>query len=185
MATFISLLRGINVSGQKLIKMEALRLLYENSGFQNVTTYLQSGNVIFSGKEIDTNELEQKISRQIEKEFGFDVSVIVLSLDNLKRILDNNPFIKEINKDQAFLYVTFLSSKPDHYDPEIIENKIQNEEEISFSDNAVFLYCPNGYGRTKLTNNFLEARLHVSATTRNWKTTGELLKIAEQTIQLI
>jgi len=185
MATFISMLRGINVSGQKLIKMEALRLLYENLGFQNVTTYLQSGNVIFSGNETDITGLEQRISHQIEEGLGYEVPVIILSLNNLKLIIDNNPFIQDINKDQAFLYVTFLSSQPDHYDPKILEGKRQNEEEISFSDKAIYLYCPNGYGRTKLTNNFLEARLHVNATTRNWKTTGALLRIAEQTIQPI
>lgn len=182
MTTYVSILRGINVSGQKLIKMDALRKSYENLRFHNVTTYVQSGNVIFAGNDIELNKLEQKISRQIEKDFGFEVPVIVLTIDKLKQVIDNNPFLKDPNKDQTFLHVTFLSSKPEHYDHKIIEDKKQGGEEIIFSDNAVYLYCPNGYGRTKLTNNFLEAKLKVGATTRNWKTTNELFKIAKQTI---
>lgn len=182
MITYISILRGINVSGQKLIKMDALRKSYENLRFHNVTTYVQSGNIIFAGNDIELNKLEQKISRQIEKDFGFEVPVIVLTIDKLKQVIDNNPFLKDPGKDQIFSHVTFLSSKPEHYDHKIIEDKKQNGEEIIFSDNAVYLYCPNGYGRTKLTNNFLEAKLKVGATTRNWKTTNELFKIAKQTI---
>ena len=182
MKTYISMLRGINVSGHNLIKMDALRKLYENLGFQNVITYLQSGNVVFTGDEIDANELGQRISQQIEKYFGHEVPVIVLTQSKLKQIINNIPFLKDQNKDIAYLHVTFLSSQPDQYDPKIVEAKKQNEEGISFSDNAVYLYCPNGYGRTKLTNNFLEAKLKVGATTRNWKTTTELLKIAQQTI---
>ena len=80
MTTYISLLRGINVSGQKLINMAALRKTYEKLGFRNVTTYVQSGNVIFTGNEIDLSELEQKISQEIEKDFGYEVPVIVLTL---------------------------------------------------------------------------------------------------------
>ena len=180
MTTFISILRGINVSGQKRIKMDALRKMYENLGFRNVTTYVQSGNVVFTSNGIEINALEQTISRQIEKDFGFDVPVIVLMADNLKQIIDNNPFAKNPNKDPAFLHVTFLSSKSDCCDFKTIKDKKQPEEDVFFTDKAVYLYCPNGYGQTKLTNNFLESKLKVTTTTRNWKTTNELLKISGQ-----
>ena len=183
MTTYISLLRGINVSGQKLIKMDVLRKSYESMGFHNVTTYLQSGNVIFEGNDFEINNLEQKISRQIEKDFGFEVPVIVLTIEKLKQVIENNPFLKDPNKDQSFLHVTFLSSKPEQYDHKTIEDKKQNGEEISISNTAVYLFCPNGYGRTKLNNNFLEVKIKVGATTRNWKTTNELFKIAQQIIQ--
>lgn len=182
MKTYISILRGINVSGHKIIKMDALRNLYENMGFVNVITYVQSGNVIFKGEDIEINSLENKISQQIEKEFGFQVPVIVLSIEKLKHIIDNNPFAEDKNKDKSFFHISFLSSKPEKYDPTTIKDKKQDDEDIAFSDHAVYLYCPNGYGRTKLTNNFIESKLKVGATTRNWKTTQELLKIAEQII---
>jgi uncharacterized protein (DUF1697 family) len=180
MATYISILRGINVSGQKLIKMDALKKSYENMGIQNVTTYVQSGNVIFTCNHFEIGELEQNISRQIDKDFGFEVPVIVLTIDKLKQVIDKNPFLKDPNIDLAFLHVTFLSSKPVQFDHKTIEDKKKSGEEIVFSDTAVYLYCPNGYGRTKLNNNFLEAKLKVGATTRNWKTTNELFKIAER-----
>lgn len=174
------MLRGINVSGQRLIKMDDLRKMYEISGFLNVTTYVQSGNVIFNGDDFEPSDLEQKISGQIQKDFGFKVPVIVLTIDKLKQIIYNNPFLNDLNKEHAYMYVTFLSSKPESFEKETIESKKQNQEEISFSDNAIYLYCPNGYGKTKLTNNFFESRLKVSATTRNWKTTNELFRIANQ-----
>ena len=180
MTTYISILRGINVGGQKLIKMNALRKSYENMGFRKVTTYVQSGNVIFKGNSFEIEELEQKISQQIEKDFGFEVPVIVLTTDKLKQVIDNNPLLNNKDKEVSFMHVTFLASKPDHFDHAQIEDKKQNGEEIFFTDMAVYLYCPNGYGRIKLNNNFLESKLKVGATTRNWKTTNELFKIAEQ-----
>lgn len=178
MKTYISILRGINVSGQKLIKMDALKKAYERLGFQNVTTYVQSGNVIFNVSDPEPEQLEQMIYRRIEKVFGFEVPVIVLTAEKLKQIVDNNPFISDPDIDPAFLHVTFLLSKSGKYNSREIEEKKQDGEEISFTNEAVYLYCPNGYGRTKLNNNFLESRLKVIATTRNWKTTNELLKIA-------
>ena len=178
MTTYISILRGINVSGQKIIKMDALQKMYENLGFQSVKTYIQSGNVIFKSKDSKIDGVVQTISRQIKKDFGFDVPVIVLTIDKLKKIIKNSPFSKDLRKDASFLHVTFLSSKPKSFEREVIETKRSNKEEISFSDDAVYLYCPDGYGISKLSNSFLETKLKVGATTRNWKTTNELLKIA-------
>lgn len=178
MKTYISILRGINVSGQKLIKMDALKKSYENLGFQKVATYVQSGNVIFKASETEPGRLEQLIYNQIFRDFGFEVPVIVLTVEKLKNVVDNNPFVSDTAKDPGFLYVTFLSATPGKFENVAIEAKKQDGEEIFFTNEAVYLYCPNGYGRTKLNNNFLESRIKVSATTRNWKTTNELLKIA-------
>lgn len=180
MQGYISILRGVNVSGHRLVKMDALRKSYEGLGFQNVTTYKQSGNLVFTARGFEINELKQTVSEQIEKDFGFIVPVIVLTINKLKGIVDNNPFLKDSSKDVAFLHATFLASKPVNYNQKDIEDKRQNGEDIIFTDNVVYLYCPNGYGRTKLTNSFLETKLKVSATTRNWKTTSELLIIAQQ-----
>ena len=179
MTTYVSLLRGINVGGQKLIKMDALRKLYEGMGFHNVTTYLQSGNVLFKAEGCGIPMLERNISIRIEQDFGFKVPVIVLTTGKLDQVIDNNPLLKDPEKDESFFHVTFLSSSPLGYDNKAIENRKQDGEKIIFSDDVIYLYCPNGYGRTKLTNNFLETKLKVGATTRNWKTAKELLKIAE------
>lgn len=178
MTTWISILRGINVSGHKSVKMDALRKSYEALGFQNVATYVQSGNVVFTSENTTAGTLAQTIIEQIEKDFGFDVPVIVMSADKLKHIVDNNPFAK--NNDKPVLYVTFLASKPKNFDLNTIEEKARKGEEISVTEDAVYLYCPSGYGRTKLSNNFLEKKLQVKATTRNWKTTNVLLNMTHQ-----
>lgn len=178
MTTYISILRGINVNGQKLVKMNTLKHMYENLNFENVQTYVQSGNVIFSSKQNDPETLEKTISSQIKTDFGFEVPVIVFNVETLKTIIENNPFAKHKLKDISFLHVTFLAENPTQIDKEsIIEKKLSNEE-IEFTSKAIYLYCPNGYGKTKLSNNFLETKLKVTATTRNWKTTNELLKLA-------
>jgi uncharacterized protein (DUF1697 family) len=172
------LLRGINVSGQKLIKMDALKTMYRQLDFQNTETYLQSGNVIFRDGHSDPSALAATISSKIQEQFGFEVPVIVLNVDDLKAIIEANPFKDDLRMDRQFLHVTFLASDPKKIDLELIESKKSPGEEIALIKKAVYLYYPDGYGRTKLTNNFMETKLRVGATTRNWKTVNELLKIA-------
>ncbi len=178
MTTYISILRGINVSGKKLVKMDALSKMYESIGFKNIKTYVQSGNVVFASEENDLKKLEKIISSQIETEFGFNVPVIVFDTKTLETIIENNPFSKDSSKESVFMHVTFLAESPKEFDKEVITSKKQPDEEIAFAQNAVYLYCPNGYARTKLNNNYIESKLKVNATTRNWKTTNELLKLA-------
>lgn len=159
--------------------MDALKRMYEILGFENVRTYIQSGNVLFSSNETDPKGLENIISSKIQADFGFDVPVLVLKLKTLEAIVANNPFAKDNSKDVAHLHVTFLADNPVDFDLDGVLQKKQAGEEIAITTNAVYLYCPNGYGKTKLHNSFLENRLKVKATTRNWKTTKELLKMAQ------
>jgi uncharacterized protein (DUF1697 family) len=178
MKTYIALLRGINVSGKNIIKMNTLKKIFEDLNFQKVTTYVQSGNVIFLSELTDTKKIEALILTQIEKELGLAIPVIVLTVENLQQVIDNQPFIE--NNDNTSLYFTFFADKVNDCKKENITDKKSTNEEIYFAENVVYLYCPDGYGKTKLTNTFLENKLKTTATTRNWKTTNELLKIAEQ-----
>ncbi len=178
MTTYISILRGINVRGQNMIKMEALKKMYVDLGFQKVQTYIQSGNVIFISPETNAREIELVISKQIALDFGYVVPVIVLSVGELKAIVEANPFVNTSLKDPSLLHVTFLANKPAPFDEAEINSKILDNEAFVVTSNAVYLYCPAGYGITRLSNTFLEKKLKVSATTRNWKTTTELLKLA-------
>lgn len=178
MPTYISILRGINVSGKNLIKMDALKKMFENLQFKNIQTYIQSGNIIFSTQSNSVKSLETKIASQIKKDFGFDVLVIVLTAEKLRGIIQQNPFTKDKQKDISYLYVTFLTDSPNEFDIKGILEKRSAGEEIEFGKNAIYLFCPGGYGQTKLNNNFLESKLKVNATTRNWKTANELLKLA-------
>jgi len=178
MTTFISILRGINVSGQRIIRMAALKKIYGELGFLNVTSYLQSGNIIFQTDPDKAFNLAETISNRIRDDLGIEVRVIVLTMDMIKQIIECNPFGPDPAKDSKYMHVTFLASEAGEYDAKAILSKKAENEDIMITGNVVYLYCPNGYGRTKLTNNFLEARLKVTATTRNWKTTNELLRLA-------
>ncbi len=177
MHTFVSILRGVNV-GQKQVRMEALRKLYEELSFRNVTSYVQSGNVVFRDAATDTDVLEKKIFSGIRKSFGFEVPVLVLSEATLAEVIRKNPLVDRPGIDPRFLHVTFLAGPPADGQDSVIREKAQGEEEIFITDRAVYLYCPHGYGTTKLHNSFLETKLKVEATTRNWRTTTELLRIA-------
>lgn len=179
METYISILRGINVSGKNIIKMEQLRELFIALKFQHVQTYIQSGNVIFQTKETTQALLSKKIAEAIEKQFGFKIPVLTLTIDELKSAIIDNPFLIKENKDNAFLHVTFLADLPAKQLLTVIEKEKYLPDEIQILNKCVYLYCPNGYGKTKLHNTFIENKLKVSATTRNWKTCQELIKIAE------
>lgn len=180
METYISILRGINVSGHKLIKMEALRQLFDELGFRNTQTYIQSGNIIFQAKKQKTLSLEKNIAGAISKKFGFDVPVLVKDIKAFEKIIDKNPFVQDATKDSAFMHVTFLSGEPAKADFVKIDREQFLPDELEWWGEALYLYCPNKYSNSKLTNNFLESKFRITATTRNWRTTNELLNIAKK-----
>jgi len=169
----LSLLRGINVGGRK-VPMADLRILYEELGLKNITTYIQSGNVIFESK-VANKALEKKIEKKIKVKFGFDVSVITRTKEELNAVIKENPFTKENNIELEKLYVIFLGEIPD---PVLLKKLIESDlgpERFIVCGKTIYLYCPVGYGEAKLNNNFFEKKLKVVATTRNWRTTNILL----------
>jgi uncharacterized protein (DUF1697 family) len=178
--TYIAILRGINVLGKKIIKMEALRIMMERLGFGEVRTYIQSGNVVFRTKNQSLTDITDLITDRIHTDFGLRVPLIVLDNDMLERVIKQNPFVSDLDLDAGKMHVTFLSSPPSPFDREAIEAKKQDGEHIALSEHAVYLYCPNGYGNTKLSNDFLEKKLGVMATTRNWRTVLELMEICRR-----
>jgi uncharacterized protein (DUF1697 family) len=179
MPNYISLLRGINVSGQKIIKMEVLRKMFEYLDFSNVSTYLQSGNVVFHSTITDTRHLSEMISNEINRSFGFEVQVFILSEEAWRKIAEENPFAKDIEKDISALYVTFLSDDAPENALDKLSRWMTNGEEAFIHQKTVYLYYPNGYGKTKLSNNEIERALKCIATTRNWKTTLSLLSMIQ------
>ena len=175
--TYISILRGINVSGQKKIKMADLKLLYESLGFENVVTYIQSGNVLFDTKSKSKTDLKSTIEAAIEKQFKFHVPVTLRTKTDFEKIIKNLPFKSiDVEKDGTIVLVTFLSEKPSKIKLSDIQQYVKPPEKLVVNDKEVYLYCPNGYGKSKLSNNFIENKLSVEATTRNWKS---IHKIAE------
>jgi len=180
MSTFISLLRGINVGGQKKIHMETLRGVYETLGYTRVRTYVQSGNVAFESSGFTPAELAKRIEEQIEKTCGFPVPVFIPQPDELQEILTRNPFLYDRIEDPSKLHVTFLYQSPleTAWTKLIAPSSILDE--FSSGELAVYLYCPNGYGKTKLNNGFFERKLGVSVTTRNWNTVNALYNMASE-----
>ncbi|WP_413532088.1 DUF1697 domain-containing protein [Empedobacter brevis] len=178
MNTFIAILRGINVSGKKIIKMDVLTKLLEELQLENVTTYMQSGNVVFSTNLNNTKEIGDLIHDKIVESLAFEVPILILTIEKLQKIIDNNPFTKDLEIDKEFLHYTFLANKPLEIDLEKVEKSKTEEEQYFITDDVVYLYCPSGYGKTKLNNNFFENLLNVSATTRNQNTTTALLQLA-------
>ena len=162
------------MSGQKIIKMADLKKAYEKSGFQNVKTYVQSGNVIFQIAKAHPLKLSEKISETILKVFGFEVAVIVKTSEEMNQVIQNNPFLKEKQIDRTRLYVTFLSQAPEIAALKKLDGIEHGMDQFHCRNNEVYLYCPDGYGRAKLSNNFFEKIFSSVATTRNWRTVTNL-----------
>lgn len=175
MALFLSILRGINVSGQKMIRMPDLKALYEDLGFKNVTTYIQSGNVIFENSH--SKNLSEQIDKKIFEKYNFNVPVIIRTADEILEVIKGNSFLKEKNIEPDKLHVTFLEKEPTPEHLTKIKDLNYESDRFYISGKTIYLHCPNGYGKTKLTNTFFENKLKVTATTRNWKTTNEILRI--------
>ncbi len=180
MNVYISMLRGVNVSGQKKIKMDALKGLYESLGFNNVKTYIQSGNAIFETTDSDVPELTDRIEQKIEEVFQFSVPIILRTNDSFKKLIDGNPYYADRNVDVTKLYVTFLFSSPSDSSVESLDRLDYGSDEFTLIHEDIYLFCPGGYGKTKLSNSFLEKKLGVTATTRNWKTVNKLYELSIQ-----
>ena len=180
MATYISILRGINVSGQKKILMPELKLLYEGLKFSGVITYIQSGNVIFStDQNAPALEVSSMIERAILEKFGFSVPVMIRTIVEMQSVINANPFIKDPGQTIEKLYVTFLDKAPAQSALEKINPYDFLPDKFILHHREIFLVCASGYGTTKLSNTFFEDKLKVKATTRNWNTVNKLLEMAK------
>ena len=178
MSVYISLLRGINVGGHKIIKMEALRALYHSMGLAEAQTLLQSGNVVFSSEITDRTGLAGQIEQAIEKSFGFHADVILRTAGDWAGVIARNPFRKEAEIAPAKTAVMFLSGRPGSAAQEGLENAHSGPEKIHFAGQELYLYYPDGMGRSKLTNVFIKRHLGLTGTARNWNTTVKLNAIA-------
>ena len=177
MPKFIALLRGINVSGQKIIRMADLKKTFERLSYTDIQTYLQSGNVVFESSASNPEKPAAAISAAIKKEHGFDVDVLVLRSGELRKVFESNPL--SIN-DEKWLYVTFLFTPVKTSDFGKITLPARDGELAALHGRAIYLYCPFGYGTSKLNNNFFEKALAVSATTRNWRTATALIDLCNE-----
>jgi uncharacterized protein (DUF1697 family) len=177
MQTFIALLRGINVSGQKKVPMAELRDLLSKSGLNNVQTYIQSGNVVFQSSEENKKTLEENIQKTIVTQFGFEVPVLVKTPKEIQNIIGECPF-SEVEKESS--YFTLLHNKPGQTLVDAVSKESYPNETFHITDVCVYLYASTGYGNAKYNTNFFERKLKVSATTRNYKTMIKLLSLSAE-----
>lgn len=178
MIVYIALLRGINVSGQKKIRMADLGEMFRRLDFDDVSTYIQSGNVIFRSTENNTSGLEQKISKGIRDTFGFDVQVLVKTRSDIEKILKENPYTKKEDLEAKRIYFTLLKGEPAAGLYNNLNQEDYPNERFQITQNCVYLNCMKGAGNAKLTNNIIERKLKVAATTRNHRTLVKLLEIS-------
>jgi len=175
---YISILRGINVSGQKKIKMADLKSLYENEGLEDVVTYIQSGNVLFDSKNKTIEEIKSRIECAIREKYGFDVPIDIRTKEEYQEIINSYPYEEAtLEENETKVLVSFLSETPSGDKKEQLEAIANNPERLKIDGRVVYLYCPNGYGKSKLSNTFIESKLGLVSTTRNWKTVRKLVKL--------
>jgi len=180
MTTHLALLRGINVSGHNMMKMEALKSMLENIGFTNVRTYLQSGNVFVDSEEESASKVGFMIKQEIFKVFGHEVPTIVITKEDLELCFKNSPYLKEKELDTKKLYVAFSSvelKKENINDLKISQFK---PDEASIDGNRIFIKYAVGAGKTRLEGKYIEKKLNVIVTMRNWNTVTNLLKMYDE-----
>ena len=179
MTTWIALLRGINVSGQRKVPMAELRALHEELGHGDVVTYIQSGNVVFDA-DTDAASLTAALEGAIAETFGFDVSG---RRSDRRRVTHERrrqiPSPTQVRISQrvatAFLDAAPAPDRVEEFDPEAHAPDV-----CVLAGREVHLYCPSGFGRTKLTNTYLERQLGVAATSRNWRTITKLVELSDR-----
>lgn len=180
MYKYLALLRGINVSGHNMIKMEDLKNLLEQMGFQNVVTYIQTGNVFIETEEENAASVGFKIKQEIFKAWGYEVPVMILQKEDLELSLQNNPFLKESTPDTSKLYFSFLNKELSANAIHDLKMSQVKPDEASIDKNRLYLKYIKGAGKTRMDNKYIEKKLNVLSTIRNYNTVTKLLEMFDQ-----
>ena len=176
MPTYVSLLRAVNVGG-RTVPMGTLRETYESLGFENVRTYIQSGNVLFATKERGAAAVAQRIESGLARVTGLDVRVLLRTAAEMQAIVDRNPYPASGSTGKT-VHVTFLAGRPATARVQAIDSTRFAPDEFVLDGREIFGRYPNGYGRTKMNNTFFERALAIDATTRNWNSVCKLAELA-------
>jgi uncharacterized protein (DUF1697 family) len=174
----VALLRGVNLGGKNKLPMKELVLMFTEAGCHNATTYIQSGNVIFSAVPAIASRVPALICAQIGKRFGFQTQIVVRTGEQLRDIVSNNPFLKAGAAEEA-LHVLFLADLPNSRDINQLDPNRSPPDEFIVRGREVYLHLPQGMGRTKLTNNYFDSKLRTTSTGRNWRTVVKLSELTQ------
>ena len=173
----VALLRGINVGGKNILPMKDLAAMFVAAGCRDVTTYIQSGNVVFSAAAGTLKKMPATIAAKVADDFGYRVPVIVRSHEELSIVIRRNPFLNP-EAYQKILHVAFLADAPGAEAISKLDPDRSPPDRFAVIGRDVFLHLPNGGGNTKLTNAWLDSKLSTVSTVRNWAT---ILKLHEMT----
>ena len=176
MTSYVALFRGINVGGNNILPMQELRNILASLGCEDVQTYIQSGNAVFSSEE-DANKLSGKVRDAIEAQFGFAPQVLLKSVEQLRAIASANPY-PEVETTPKFLHVWFLTEKAGNADINGMNALKADSERFTLVEEALYLHAPDGIGRSRLAAK-IDRHLGVSTTARNWRTVSKLLDLAK------
>ena len=179
MTSYVSLFRGINVGGHQTVRMEALKELHTSLDLRDVQTYIQSGNVVFASDGADVTQIQKEIEDGFAQKFGFQVKVMVRTAGEFNVLIENNPFQNQPMKESKWVVAMFLASHPNSTAREDIQKTYTGPEELHIMGQEVYIYYPEGIGRSKLTNTFLEKKLKTMGTARNWNTVLRLRKMMQ------
>jgi uncharacterized protein (DUF1697 family) len=178
LATYLALLRGINVGGKNKLPMTGLIDIFSQAGCHDVRTYIQSGNVIFSADSDLAAPLPGRITAQIAERFGYRVPMIVRTTTQIGEVIRNNPFVAQGIAEDT-LHVLFLADQPGAHSVEGLDPGRSSPDAFIVRDQEVYLHLPNGAARTKLTNDYFDTKLATTSTGRNWRTVTTLFTLME------
>lgn len=179
MPVLISMLRGVNLGPHNRIKMDALRELYKSLKLEEPRTYVQSGNVIFRTKEKDFPLVAGKIQKALEKKLACRTEVILRTTEDLREVIAANPFARR-DLEPGKILVTFLASEPGSEAQKALDAFNKHPEELHLKGRELYIYFPNGAGRSKLPWSQVEKFLKVTGTARNWNSVRKMLEMAEE-----
>jgi uncharacterized protein (DUF1697 family) len=172
----VALLRGINLGGRNRLPMEQLRGLFEEAGCEDVRSYIQSGNVVFHAPPDLARRVPGRIKDAVAEQYGLDVPVILRSGDELASAAAENPFLKQ-GADERGLHVMFLSEEPEPEHVEALDPNRSPGDAFVVRGREIYLHCPIGVARSKLTNDYFDRRLGTTSTSRNLRTIGKLMEM--------
>lgn len=179
MVKYVALLRGINVSGQKLIKMDALKQVFIDMKLKNVSTYIQSGNVLFESADTDEAALKSKIEKALQKAFGYEVPVFLRTAKEMAATVKNNIFLPGASGKNEMLYICFLHQAPDAVQKKMLLGLTSDIEIYDVKKREIYCMVDKDAAKVPFSNAYLEKLLKMPATTRNWNTVNKILALMQ------
>ena len=178
MTTYVGLLRAVNLAGRNTVGMADLRRLLEKLAMRDVSTVLQSGNVVFRAEAQPAATLERTIEETAKKRLGLATDFFVRTAAEWQSITAANPFRAEAKRDPSHLVLVVLRDAPDRTAVTALQRAITGREVVRVAGRQAYVVYPDGIGRSRLTNALLESKLGTRGTGRNWNTVLKLGALA-------